>query len=43
MNSKFVTEPPERLANELGSIIMDDSLWYAKVVYDVMLDELDHI
>ena len=41
--SEFITEPLECLANELGSIVMDNLSGYAKVIEHVMLDELDHV
>jgi len=43
LDSEFITEHLECLANKLGSIVMDNSLGYAKVIKHVMLDELDHV
>jgi len=41
LNSEFIAEYLKRLADELGPIIVDDSLRHAKVVCYVMLDEFD--
>ena len=41
--SKFITKSLECSVDELGSIIVDNSLGYTKVVEYVMLDELDHV
>ena len=43
LDSKFVTEPLEFLADELGHVIMNDSIGHTKIVEHVMLDELDHV
>jgi len=43
LDSEFVTELLECLANELGPFIVDDSSEYTKAVKYVMLDELDHV
>ena len=42
LDSELSTEPLESLTDELGSIVMDNSLRYTKTVDDVMFNEFDH-
>jgi len=43
LDSEYFAESLKCLADELGSIIMDDSSGHAKAVYYVMFDEFDHV
>jgi len=43
LDSEFVTESLECLADELRPVIVDDLSGYTAVVEHVMLDELDHV
>jgi len=43
LDSKFISESFERLADKLGSIIIDYPSRHTKAVYYVMLDEFDHV
>jgi len=40
---EFIVESLKCLADEFGSIIVDDSSRYTKAVYYVMLDDFDHV
>ena len=43
LNSELIAEFLKCLADDLGSIIVDDSSRYAKAIYHVMFDELNHV
>ena len=43
LDSEFITESLECLADELGFIVVDNLLGYTKAVEHVMLDELEHV
>jgi len=43
LDPKFITEPLECLADELRSIIVDNSSGYTEVIWHMMLDEPGHV
>jgi len=43
LDSEFVTESLEGLADKLRPIIMNNPLWHAKVVDHMMFNKLDHV
>jgi len=43
LDFELIAESVKLLADELGSIVMDDSSRHTKAVYHVMLDKFDHV